>query len=32
MAGGAQIHVHSEALKGLITEVKNAASLLSLFK
>ncbi|MEY3270040.1 MAG: hypothetical protein RIS89_136, partial [Bacteroidota bacterium] len=31
LAGGAQIHAHSAALKGLITEVKNSASLLSLF-
>jgi len=32
LAGGAQIHTHSEALKGLITEVKNSGSLLSLFE
>ena len=32
LAGGAQIHTHSEALQGLITEVKNSASLLSLFE
>lgn len=31
MAGGAQIHIHGKALKGLITEVKNANSLLALF-
>ena len=31
IAGGAQIHTHSVALKDLITEVKNSASLLSLF-
>jgi DNA-binding transcriptional MerR regulator len=32
LAGGAQIHTHSEALQGLITEVKNSGSLLALFK
>jgi methanogenic corrinoid protein MtbC1 len=32
IAGGAQIHTHSAALKDLITEVKNSASLLSLFE
>lgn len=32
LAGGAQIHTHSEALKGLITEVKNSGSLLALFE
>jgi hypothetical protein len=32
IAGGAQIHTHSAALKDLLTEVKNSASLLSLFE
>ena len=32
MAGGAQIHVHSTALNGLITEVKGPSSLLALFQ
>jgi len=31
LAGGAQIHTHSAILKDLITEVKNAGSLLALF-
>ncbi len=32
MAGGAQIHVHSTALSGLITEVKGSSTLLELFQ
>ena len=32
MAGGAQIHVHSAALSGLITEVKGSSTLLELFQ
>lgn len=32
IAGGSQIHTHSVALKELITEVKNSASLLSHFE
>lgn len=32
MAGGSQIHTHSIALKELITEVKNSATLLSHFE
>jgi MerR family transcriptional regulator, light-induced transcriptional regulator len=32
IAGGAQIHTHSAALEGLLTEVKNSASLLSHFE
>jgi DNA-binding transcriptional MerR regulator len=32
IAGGAQIHTHSAALKGLLAEVKNSASLLSHFE
>jgi DNA-binding transcriptional MerR regulator len=32
MAGGAQIHVHSEVLNGLITEVKGSSTLLALFQ
>ncbi len=32
MAGGAQIHVHSAALNGLITEVKGSSTLLALFQ
>jgi hypothetical protein len=31
LAGGAQIHTHNAILKDLITEVKNAGSLLALF-
>lgn len=32
IAGGAQIHTHAKALEGLLTEVKNSASLLSHFE